>query len=264
MPFTDYYPAGCRSVEAGIGARPSPSPGRLSFRRFITATIALSVIDGGHMLTRSLAVLLTMVCGVMAYGQSQLPADIHPESLSRLPPVQRADLDAEGQRIYDTLAGAGKVLTRTGPSAVTMHSPKAAEPIYALNQVLRKTVAGSKYFELAALVAAREFDQQYEWSAHEPAGLKAGLEQSVIDVVKYNRELAGVPDKDATVIRLGRALFRDHKVSSELWAKMEQHFGRQGAVEVTTIMADYAMAGFILTAVDQQLPPERKPLLPVR
>jgi hypothetical protein len=28
------------------------------------------------------------------------------------------------------------------------------------------------------------------------------------------------------------------------------------------IMADYAMAGFILTAVDQQLPPERKPLLP--
>jgi hypothetical protein len=45
---------------------------------------------------------------------------------------------------------------------------------------------------------------------------------------------------------------------------MEKHFGRQGAVEVTTIMADYAMAGFILTAVDQQLPPDRKPLLPPR
>jgi hypothetical protein len=73
-----------------------------------------------------------------------------------------------------------------------------------------------------------------------------------------------VPEKDATVIRLGRALFRDHKVSPELWAKMEQLFGRQGAVEVTMIMADYAMAGFILTAVDQQLPPDRKPLLPPR
>ena len=45
---------------------------------------------------------------------------------------------------------------------------------------------------------------------------------------------------------------------------MEKHFGRQGAVEVTAIMADYAMAGFILTAVDQQLPPDRKPLLPPR
>jgi 4-carboxymuconolactone decarboxylase len=210
------------------------------------------------------ALLVIGLYAVVTHTQSPFPPDIHPESLSRLPPVQRADLDAEGQRIWDALAGASKAIPRTGPSAVTMHSPKAAEPIFALNQVLRKTVAGSRYFELAALVAAREFDQQYEWSAHEPAGLKAGLEPSVIDAVKYNRDLAGLPEKDATVIRLGRALFRDHKVSSDLWAKMEQHFGRQGAVEVTMIMADYAMAGFILTAVDQQLPPDRKPLLPPR
>ena len=210
------------------------------------------------------ALLLTVLLTALAQSQSQHPPDIHPESLSRLPPVQRTALDAEGQRIYDALAGEGKVLTRTGPSAVTMHSPKAAEPIFALNQVLRKTVAGSKYFELAALVAAREFDQQYEWSSHEPAGLKAGLDQSVLDVVKYNRGLAGVPEKDATVIQLGRALFRDHRVSPELWARMEQSFGRQGAIEVTMIMADYAMAGFILTAVDQQLPPDRKPSLPAR
>ena len=212
----------------------------------------------------SSALLLTILLTAGAHSQSALPPDIHPESLSRLPPVQRAGLDADGQRIYDALAGTGKVLTRTGPSAVTMHSPKAAEPIFALNQVLRNTVAGSKYFELAALVAAREFDQQYEWSSHEPAGLKAGLDQSVLDAVKFNRGLAGVPEKDATVIQLGRAIFRDHRVSPELWARMERLFGRQGAIEVTMIMADYAMAGFILTAVDQQLPPDRKPLLPPR
>ena len=208
---------------------------------------------------------LVLILSTVAGGQTSLPPDIHPESLSRLPPVQRADLDDEGKRIWDGLAGTGKSIPRTGPSAVTMHSPRAAEPIYALNQVLRKTVAGSRYFELAALVAAREFDQQYEWSSHEPAGLKAGLDQSVIDVVKYNRAIpAGMPEKEATVIRLSRAIFRDHKVSPELWARMEQLFGRQGAVEVTMIMADYAMAGFILTAVDQQLPADRKPLLPPR
>ena len=208
---------------------------------------------------------LVLILSTVAGGQTSLPPDIHPESLSRLPPVQRADLDDEGKRIWDGLAGTGKSIPRTGPSAVTMHSPRAAEPIYALNQVLRKTVAGSRYFELAALVAAREFDQQYQWSSHEPAGLKAGLDQSVIDVVKYNRAIpAGMPEKEATVIRLSRAIFRDHRVSPELWARMEQLFGRQGAVEVTMIMADYAMAGFILTAVDQQLPPDRKPLLPPR
>ena len=213
---------------------------------------------------RLIALLGVIGLTVMIDAQSRPPADIHPQSLSRVPPVQRADLDAEGQRIYDALAGAGKTLAPTGPSAVTMHSPKAAEPIYALNQYLRKTVAGSRYFEVAALVAAREFDQQYEWSAHEPAALRAGVEQSVIDAIKFNRALTGVPEKEATLIRLGRAIFRDHTVTPELWAQMEKLFGRQGAIEVTMVMADYAMVGFLLTAVDQQLPADRKPLLPPR
>jgi len=213
---------------------------------------------------RFLVLLVIVGATGLLDGQSGVPADIHPVSLSRMPPVQRADLDQEGQRIYDALAGAGKTLAPTGPSAVTMYSPKAAEPIYALNQYLRKTVAGVRYFELAALIAAREFDQQYEWSAHEPAAIRAGVEQSIVDAIKFNRELTGVPEKDATLIRLGRAIFRDHRVSPELWARMVQHFGRQGATEVTMVMADYAMVGFLLTAVDQQLPPDRKPLLPAR
>lgn len=208
--------------------------------------------------------LVAIVASVAALrGQQSLPPDIHPESLSRLPPVQRDALDEAGKAVFDRVAGA-RGLPRTGPGAVTMHSPGIAGPIQDLNQYLRKTVAGSRYFELSALIAAREFDQQYEWSGHEPAALRAGLEQSVIDVVKFNRDVAGVSEKDATVIRLGRAIFRDHKVSSELWAKTVEFFGRQGAVEIVATMADYAMAGFILTAVDQRLPADRKPMLPVK
>ena len=217
----------------------------------------------------ALAISCVLACTVgaavtVAFQAAQTrPADIHPESLSRVPPVDRASLDAEGQRIYDAIAG-GRPLTRTGPAAVSMYSPKAAEPVQALNQYLRKTVVGSRFFELSALIAAREFDQQNEWSGHEPAALKAGLEQSVIDVVKYNRPVTGLSEKDATVINLGRALLRDHKVNPELWAKTVEHFGRQGAVEITLIIGDYVMAGIMLTAVDQQLPAGRPPLLPPR
>jgi len=217
-------------------------------------------------MSRAFLLILSLVLGspMALSAQTKLPADIHPESLSRVPPVQRADLDADGRRIWDLIAGASGQIPKTGPAAVTMHSPKAAEPIQLLNQVLRKTVVGPRYFELSALIAAREFDQQYEWSGHEPAALRAGLEQSLIDVVKFNRDISGLMEKDATVIRLGRAVFRDHKVSSDLWAKTVDLFGRQGAVEIVTIMGDYAMAAIFLTAVDQQLPPDRKPLLPVR
>jgi len=215
------------------------------------------------MRSRSLGLIAIIASVAVLGGQSKLPSDIHPESFSRLPPPQRDSLDVEGKRVWDVIAG-GRAMGKTGPAPVSMYSPGAAEPIHHLNQYLRKTVAGPRYFELSALLAAREFDQQYEWSGHEPAAIRAGLEQSVIDVVKFNKDVAGLPEKDATVIRLGRALFHDHKVSADLWAKTVEHFGRQGAIEIVTTMGDYVMAGFLLTAVDQQLPPDRKALLPVK
>jgi len=213
---------------------------------------------------RMLIGLVAIVVSVaLVGGQSGLTPDIHPESLSRVPLVQRDSLDAEGKRVWDLVDG-GRGMPKTGPAPISMYSPSIAEPIHVLNQNLRKTVAGSRYFELSALLAAREFDQQYEWSGHEAAGVRAGLDQAVIDAVKFNRDVAGLPEKEATVIRLARALFRDHKVSPELWAKTVEFFGRQGAVEIVATMGDYAMVGFMLTAVDQQLPPDRKPLLPIR
>jgi 4-carboxymuconolactone decarboxylase len=215
------------------------------------------------MRTRSLALLLAGVSAAIVSGQSKLPPDINPTSYSRLPPLDRAGLDDDGKRVWDYVAGE-RGMPPTGPGPVSMYSPGSAKPIQELNQYLRKTVVGPRFFELSALVAAREFNQQYEWSGHEPAGKRAGLEQATIDAVKFNRDVAGLPEKDATVIRLGRALFREHKVAPALWAKTVELFGKQGAVEISAIMGDYAMAAVMLTAVDQQLPPGREALLPIK
>lgn len=213
---------------------------------------------------RTFVLLVATLSVAGLHGQSALSPDIHPQSLSRLPPLTRTDLDGDGQRVWDYIAGPSGAMPKAGPQPITMYSPKAAEPIQTLNQYLRNSVVGKRHFELSALVAAREFDQQYEWTGHETAALRVGVEPAVIDVIKYNRDPAGLSEKDATVIRLGRALFREHKVSPQLWAKTVELFGRQGAVEVATIIGDYTMVGFILTAADQQLPPERKPLLPTK
>ena len=121
---------------------------------------------------------------------------------------------------------------------------------------------GPRLSQLAVLIAAREIDQQYEWSGHEPAALKQGLEQSVIDVVKHNKDVAGLSDKDATLITFGRTLLREHKVSSELWQKMVGDFGRQHTIDLMAIMGDYTRVGIMLNAVDQHLPADRTPLLP--
>ena len=201
-------------------------------------------------------VLLLAALPVAPQDQNSLPRDIDPVTLSRLPPVTAADLDEEGQRL---LGARTNFKPGPGPNHITIYSPRERDLGIPTGE---KSPVGPRYFQLAALIAARENDQQYEWSSHEPAGRRQGLEQAVIDVVKYNREVAGVSDKDATLITFGRALFRDHRVSSELWERMVSHFGRQRTVQLMMIMGDYFRVGFMMNAIDQHLPPERAALLP--
>jgi hypothetical protein len=204
-----------------------------------------------------LFVLMVLSLPVAAQPQTALPPDINPVTLSRLPWVTAADLDEEGRKILSERPPTAK--PGPGPTHVTSYSPR--ERSLGIPTGVNSPV-GARYFQLAVLIIAREIDQQYEWSAHEPAGLRQGLEQSVIDVVKYDRDVKGLSDKDATLITFGRTLYREHKVSSELWKKMIGHFGRQHTVQLMMIMGDYFRVGFMMNAVDQHLPPERKPLLP--
>jgi 4-carboxymuconolactone decarboxylase len=204
---------------------------------------------------RLCAVLLAALPGV-PQEKASLPPDIDPVTLSRLPPVTAGDLDEEGKRL---LAARTNYTPGPGPGHVTIYSPRELDlgiPSGA------KSPVGPRYFQLAVLITAREIDQQYEWTAHELAGRRQGLEQTVIDVVKYDRDTSSLSDKDATLITFGRTLFREHRVSSELWAKMVSLFGRQRTVQLMMIMGEYFKAGFMMNAVDQHLPPGREALLP--
>ena len=203
-----------------------------------------------------LAILLLVTLSLAASAQTSLPPDINPVTLSRLPPVTAQDLDDEGKKLLESRPP-GK--PGPGPAHVTSYSPRERTLGIPTGE---NSPVGARYFQLAVLIIAREIDQQYEWSAHEPAGRRQGLEQSVIDVVKYNRDVAGLSEKDATFITFGRTLYREHKVSSELWAKMVRLFGRQHTVQLMMIMGDYFRVGFMMNAVDQHVPPTREALLP--
>ncbi len=208
------------------------------------------------MKTIRLGVLLLAALPVVSQDKNSLPRDIDPVTLSRLPPVTAGDLDEEGKRL---LAARTNYTPGPGPGHVTIYSPRELDLGIPSGT---KSPVGPRYFQLAVLITAREIDQQYEWTAHELAGRRQGLEQAVIDVVKYNRDVASLSDKDATLITFGRTLFREHRVSSDLWAKMVSDFGRQRTVQLMMIMGEYFKAGFMMNAVDQRLPPGREALLP--
>jgi alkylhydroperoxidase family enzyme len=212
-------------------------------------------------------VALLLVTGTASAQQSAptpLPPDIDPVTLTRLPQLTRADLDDEGKAIYDKIVGDGPVPT-TGPVSMSLYSPKIAQSFSDLNGFLRYNGDLSpRHTEVAICVAAWEIEQQYEYSAHEPAALRYGAPQAVIDTIKYDREPVGLSAEETVIIKVGRQIMREHKLDSELYAEAVRLFGRKGLVELVTVMGDYVMVGMVLTAIDQRLPPNRPALLPPR
>jgi 4-carboxymuconolactone decarboxylase len=191
--------------------------------------------------------LLLVIGAVVVAGQARLPQDIHPETGNRFPAI-RPNLTPDA----------------FGPGAIRQYSPPVAESMTAVNDYLRhKAGLDDRLVELAILVTAREMDCVYVWTAHEPAAQKAGLQQDVIDTVKFRRPLTKLAEKDAVIVQLGRDAIGKHKVSSDTFARAQKLFGNQGLVNIVSLMGDYAATTMLLNVADQHVRPKDTPLLPV-
>jgi 4-carboxymuconolactone decarboxylase len=208
------------------------------------------------------AILIAVSASFIEYAQSKLPADLDPQSRARLPYLKKSDMDAKGQKIFDTLPGAGKDDILRGPLAFAAYNPAVAQALFDLhNAAVPGGTLDPHARELAILVACRETNYNLEWTAHAAIGLKAGIDAKLIDVVRYNRPLAGLNEKDATVIRFGRQMLHDRKVDSVTFGKAVEFWGKRGAMDMVAVMSTYAVSGYFAIAVDERSP-EGNPELP--
>jgi 4-carboxymuconolactone decarboxylase len=207
------------------------------------------------------AAFLLLASGALvasAQSSAKLPADLDPDSRARVPYLQRKDMDERGQKIYDTLPGRSPEGVLSGPLAFAAYNPGVAKALHELHDAaVQEGTLNAHVRELAILVACRETNYNLEWNAHEAIGLKAGLDPTIIDVVRHNRALTGVDDKDALVIRFGRQMLHDKKVDSATFAKAVELFGRRGAMDMVAVMNTYAVSGFFAIAVDEHMPAGR-------
>ena len=194
------------------------------------------------------------------------PADIDRDSGFRLPLPKRGDLDEVGKAVYDRFTAPGaSIAGLQGPNGVQLYSPRIAGQVSAVNGYLRKEAGISpRLREIAILTTAREFDSQFEWTAHEPEALKAGAPAATIEAIKFRKPLDGLDPTDALIIDLGRQLWREHKVSSATFARGKEAFGPAKLVNIILLMGNYAGTAALLTAVDMQLHDGDTPLLPPR
>jgi 4-carboxymuconolactone decarboxylase len=188
------------------------------------------------------------------------PKDVYADTGNRLPAIKRDALDDAGKKLFDMRGPADYF----GPGAIRLYSPTVAEHMGGVNDYLRhKSGLDPRLVELAILVTARECDGEYEWTAHEPQGLKAGLQPEIIDIVRSRKSTEGLAEKDAVVILLGREAVGKHHVSSDVAARALNLFGKQGLVNIVSLMGDYASTAILLNAFDQHVRPADKPLLPI-
>jgi 4-carboxymuconolactone decarboxylase len=206
------------------------------------------------------AILLAASASLIAFAQSKLPADLDPQSRARLSYLKKSDMDAKGQKVLETFAS--KDDTLTGPLAFAAYNSGVAQALLDLhNAAVTGGTLDPHTRELAILVACRETNYNLEWNGHEASGLKAGIDAKVIDVVRYNRPLDGVNERDAAVIRFGRQLFHDKRVDSATFAKAAELWGKRGVMDMVAVMNTYAVSGYFAIAVDERSP-EGRPELP--
>ncbi len=212
-----------------------------------------------------------------AAAASPLPADIFPDSMNRFPLPKREDMGEYGKKAYEEQTRRvpsangevpdGLLPTGTPQPRMVQWDPKLAELKGPINHYLKyETGLSPRLIEIAILVTAYEMDCQYEWTQWELFGRNPAdprhIEQSTIDIIKYNKPVVGLGDKETAIIEFGRETFGQRKLSSETFAKVLGLFGRKGTVDLLELMASYSGTAGQLTAIDEQLQAGQKPLLP--
>jgi len=209
---------------------------------------------------RLTSVLLVVMTALVAGQSARLPADIDPDSLARLPYLQRKDMDEANQKVFDTLPGRTPDGVLKGPLAFAGYNPGAAKALFDLHNAAVGGTLNPHVRELAIMVACRETNYNLEWNGHMASALKAGVDARVLDIVRSRGALTGLDEKDALVIRFGHQMLTDRKMDSATFAKAVEFFGKRGAMDMVAVMNTYAVSGFFAIAVDEHAAAGKPPL----
>lgn len=199
----------------------------------------------------ALAVLgLSLIAGAPAPVQAQ----------DRLPTIPPADYTAEQKKAAEDFLAARKVPV-FGPFEPLMHSPQVMNQARAMGDYLRyHSAIGNTLSELAILITAREWSQDYEWHVHHPIALKAGIKPEIADAIADGRRPAAMSDDEQIVYDFSTELHRNKRVSDATFARAEKRFGKKGVVDLTGINAYYTLLAMQMNVAQYQVPKDAKRL----
>jgi 4-carboxymuconolactone decarboxylase len=129
-----------------------------------------------------------------------------------------------------------------GPFLPLMHSPEVMTLARSMGDYLRYNSAiGTTLSELAILVTAREWSQDYEWLVHAPIAEQAGIKADIVAAIRDGRRPAGMSADEEMVYEFSVELQRNKRVSDATFQKVDARFGKKGIVDLTGIAGYYTL-----------------------
>src|ERR1700679_601775 len=201
-----------------------------------------------HVQYFGMAIALLTIVGAAARAEERLPT---------IPPAQYTKEQKQAAADFE----AARKVPVFGPFEPLMYSPAVMSQARAMGDYLRyKSAIGNTLSELAILLTAREWTQDYEWSVHYPIALKAGIRPEVADAIADGRRPMALSADEEIVYDYAMELLRNKQVSNSTFERAKARFGAKGVVDMTGIVGYYSFLGMQLNVAQFPLPKDAKKL----
>src|ERR1700730_5642508 len=211
------------------------NPGRV--QQFApTARLDRANLRGNSMKT---ILRVSAVCMLFAGSALALTGERMPEiPLDKMSPAQRAIADA-------IISGPRKGMS--GPFNAWLRSPELADRLQKVGEYVRfNTSLDKRVNEMAIIMTAQAWGSQYEWYAHAPLALKAGLDPAIVAAIGAGRKPDNMKDDEAIVWEFTTQLRRDHGVDDAIYAKALEKFGERGIIDLVGVNGYYDVVSMTL------------------
>lgn len=142
-----------------------------------------------------------------------------------------------------------------GPFVALLRSPEFMNRVQKVGEYIRFICPLDKRInEFAAIIAARHWNQQFEWWAHYRQALDAGLTRAIADAVGEGRRPSGMAQDEEIVYDLLTEVLNNKGASDATYARAVKQFSEQGVIDILGVAGYYALLAMVMNVARTAVP----------
>jgi 4-carboxymuconolactone decarboxylase len=146
-----------------------------------------------------------------------------------------------------------------GPIKVWLANAGLAEHAQALGAYCRfNSSLPPRLSELAICTTGAFWKANYEWFAHAPLAIKAGIDPAAIEAIRTNATPKFEKADEQAVYDFARELLTTRRVSPPTFERAKKELGETGVIDLVGIIGYYGLVSVTLNAFELPLPDGEK------